>query len=306
MTAQTTFRFGLVHAPVTPFRERAIDYPTFGRVLDFQIAHGAEGLAIQTHSGESVSLTVPERKAILEFAIEKVAGRVPVVAHVSEAGTSIAADLAGHARAAGAAAVMACVPYYWTPPDPMLVEHFAQIGEAAKLPLYLYNAPSEMAGVKIKTAVVLALIERLPNLAGVIDCSMDWQFMIDVIASAQRARPSFELVSGTEYMVSAHATGATGFLSPLANVAPRLVRSLYDRVKVEDYKGAYDAQVQAALLHRVIHPHGVPALKMAAREMGRDPGPVRPPLVGLNADGSADLARELKALPALASEPRGW
>ncbi len=232
---------------------------------------------------------------------------MPVVAHVSEAGTSIAADLLGQPCARSESGRLDGL-------RPVLLDTarcdsgraFAQIGQAGGLPLYLYNAPSEMAGVKIKTAVVLALIERLPNLAGVIDCSMDWQFMIDVIASAQPRPGTFELVSGTEYMVSPTRTGATGFLSPLANVAPRLVRALYDRVKVEDYKGAYDAQVEAALLHRMIHPHGVPALKMWTREMGREHGARPPPLVGLDAEGSAQLARDLTTLKSLAAEPRGW
>ena len=102
------------------------------------------------HAGESVSLTVEERKALLEFAVKHVAGRSPMIANVSEAGTAIAASLAAHARQAGAAAIVASVPYYWTPPQSMLVEHFAAIGAAGKLPFFVYNSPDrdERGGVR--------------------------------------------------------------------------------------------------------------------------------------------------------------
>ena len=71
---------------------------------------------------------------------------MPVIAHVSETGTAIAAALARHAEEAGAAAVIATTPYYWTPPPAMVLEHFAQIGAAVRIPFFVYNAPEEMAG----------------------------------------------------------------------------------------------------------------------------------------------------------------
>jgi dihydrodipicolinate synthase/N-acetylneuraminate lyase len=107
-------------------------------------------------------------------------------------------------------------------------------------------------------------------------------------------------------MVSAHATGATGFLSPLASVAPGLVRSLYDLVRVEDYKGAYAPQVEAALLHRLVNPAGVPGLKAAAAMMGRDAGPTRPPLPALDAAAGVALRDGMSKLARLGAEQRGW
>ena len=84
------FHFGLVHAPLTPFVDGKIDFATFDRAIEFHISQGAEGLAIPTHAGESVSLPAGERKALLERAIKRAAGRAPVIANVSEAGTGIA------------------------------------------------------------------------------------------------------------------------------------------------------------------------------------------------------------------------
>src|SRR5215470_8894761 len=129
-----TFEPGLVHTPVTPFtREQRVDHDLYAMLIAFHLRNGADALALPMHPGESVSLTDIERRALLEFAIKAVAGRKPIIAHVSEAGTSVAADLARHAEATGAAAIIATTPYYWTPPATMLLEHFAQIGGAVKI-----------------------------------------------------------------------------------------------------------------------------------------------------------------------------
>src|SRR5262245_57173997 len=119
------FNPSLVHTPVTPFTgSRAIDYDRYGELIEFHIANGADALALPMHAGESVSLPDGERRALLEFAIKCVNGRKPVIAHVSETGTRIAAALARHAEDAGAAAIVATTPYYWTPPPAMVLELF--------------------------------------------------------------------------------------------------------------------------------------------------------------------------------------
>jgi 4-hydroxy-tetrahydrodipicolinate synthase len=120
-----TFEPGLVHTPLTPFSpDRRIDFDVYARSIEFHVRHGADALAVPMHCGESVSLTDAERRKIIAFAVEHAAKRVPVIAHVSDAGTGIAAGLAKHAQAAGAAAIVATTPYYWTPPPAMVLEHF--------------------------------------------------------------------------------------------------------------------------------------------------------------------------------------
>ncbi len=301
----THFHFGLVHAPLTPFNDGKLDLATFEKSIAFHVAAGAEGLAIQTHAGESVSLPVDERKKLLEIAV-LLAGAVPVIANVSEAGTGIACDLARHAKRAGAKAMIACVPYYWTPPESMLIEHFSAIAEAGGLPLFLYNSPHEMNNVKIKTPVAMALVARSKFIAGLIDVSMDWQFMIEVIAEAKRIGADFQLISGTEYMVSAHATGATGLLSPVANIAPALIRRLYDLCAQEKYREAHDAQVDAAFLYRLFDEHGVAGLKVGSKLMARDCGQARPPLPVMDGEIVDDIAREMNTVASLTHEKRGW
>src|SRR5688500_4588653 len=152
----TPFTPGLVHTPVTPFgTDDAIAWRKYGKLIDFHLANGAEALALPMHVGESVSLTDDEQRKLLVFALKRVGGKVPVIAHVSDSGTAIAADRAVHAEKAGAAALVVTTPYYWTPPADMLLEHFAQIGAAVSLPFYLWYAPEEMRGPRITPDLVL-------------------------------------------------------------------------------------------------------------------------------------------------------
>ncbi|HUR57926.1 MAG TPA: dihydrodipicolinate synthase family protein [Opitutaceae bacterium] len=300
------FQPGLVHTPVTPFtREGRVDHETYGKLIEFHLKHGAEALALPMHAGESVSLKDEERRALLEFALKCVKGRVPVIAHISQSGTGMAAALAKHAEGAGAAALVAVVPYYWTPPAGMLIEHFAAIAAAVKIPLYLYDAPDEMADVKITTDVALKLLERAPNFAGLIDTSRDWQFMIDLISSARRVRPDFQLLSGTEYLISARAIGASGALCPLAAIAPKHVRSLFDLCRTERYPEALKVQQEIADLKGILR-SDAPALKAALAAMGRACGGPRPPLTALREVEQGALGEALRAHPALRSEPVGW
>ncbi len=301
------FEPGLVHTPLTPFADdRSIDFDRYGTMLDFHLRHGAEALAVPMHAGESVSLPDVEKRALIRFAVEHAGARAPVIAHVSDAGTGIAAALARFAQDAGAAAVVATTPYYWTPPPAMIVEHFFQIGSAVTVPFFMLNAPEDMAGSKINAALALKLVERLPNFAGVVDASLDWQFMIELLTEALRARPDFTLLSGTELLVSASAIGARGMFSALAVIAPLLVRRLYDLCRAQKLFEARAAQEDAAALRHILKPGGVAALKAAARIMGRDCGIPRPPLLPLDAAAAKKLAMQLEAFPALADEPRGW
>jgi 4-hydroxy-tetrahydrodipicolinate synthase len=301
------FQPGLVHLPVTPFTpDRSIDYDRLGKLIDFHIRNGADALALPTHVGESVSLTDTEKRTLVEFAVKHIAARLPLIAHVSEAGTAVAAALARHAQDAGAAAILATTPYYWTPPPEMILEHFAQIGAAVRLPFLVHNAPDDMSGIRVSAELMLKLIGRIENFAGLVDASLDWQFMIDLIMEARHARPGFLLISGTELMVSSAAIGATSMFAPLAGIAPRLLRTLFTLCRDDKLFEARAAQEDVAALRQLLKAGGVASLKAALAARGRDCGAPRPPLQAPDARTAEALKRELDAIAALREEPRGW
>lgn len=304
----STFTPGLVHTPVTPFTpDLKIDYGTFEKIIAFHLNNGAQALAVQMHEGESVSLSDAEQRKVIDFVIKEVKGKVAVIAHVSDPGTAIAADRAKYAEKAGAAAVIATSTYYWTPPANMVLEHFAAIGGAVKIPFYVLFTPDELGGTHhINADMMMKLIDRLPNFAGVADASLDWQFMINVVSNAWRKRADFQLVSGNEYMVSAGAVGATSMFTSLAAIAPKHLRKLYDICRTEKYFDARGVQEDIVVLRQILKGYGRGALKGALRAMGRDCGQVRPPLDPLSPAALDKLAGELKTLSWLSAEPKGW
>ena len=153
---------------------------------------------------------------------------------------------------------------------------------------------------------MVELLERLPIMAGMIDLSLDWQYMIEVITVAP-ARPDFQLVSGTEYMISAAAVGATGLLSPLAGLAPKLVGNDYKLCMAEKFTEARPAQDRPQSFHMA--PCAMPA--SAGFKTGCGPWAVIAAqrgrrLLALTDTDSKMLLAELTAAGTMISEPRGW
>lgn len=302
------FQPGLVHMPVTPFQpDLKIDFGRFESVVAFHLKNGAQALALPMHVGESVSLSDAEQRQLLDFTMKAVRGRVPVIAHTSDAGTRIAARRARYAQDIGAAAIIATTPYYWTPPPDMLIEHLATIASAVTIPFFVFHTPDELAATRLSPDIVVKLMRRCPNFAGFVDASHQWQFMIDMISAAWNVRPDFQLLSGSEYMVSAGTIGATGMFTSLAAIAPRLVRKLYDICRTEKYADARKAQEDiGALAHALRKAGGIAAVKGAMSAMGRDCGQPRPPLDVLKAGPRETLLAELERLAFLKDEPKGW
>jgi len=303
----THFQPGLVHTPVTPFkRDHSIDFDAYGKLIEFHLRNGADALALPMPQGEDMSLTDGELRNLLEFALKQVKGRVPVIAHVSDAGTSIAIERARHAEKGGAAAIASHPPYFWHPKASMVVEHLVQIGAATRLPFFICSPSVEDVGTPLTTEITLQVLERLDNLAGVDDASMDWVFMVEAISLGRKVRPEFQLLAGTDYMVSAGVIGGSSVFSPLAGVAPRLVRELYDLCAKQQFTQARKAQEDIAALHHLVKKAGFAGLKGATRAMGRDCGEPRPPARVLGEIESGKLVEEVSAMGFLRAEPRGW
>jgi 4-hydroxy-tetrahydrodipicolinate synthase len=308
------FKPGLVHTPVTPFKgDQSIDYDTYAKVLEFHLHHDADALALPMSEGEDLSLTDQEQRELIAFAIRQVNGRVPIMAHVSDAGTAIAVERAIHAEKAGAAAIVSHPPYFWHPKPAMVVEHLVRIGSAVRLPFYVYNPPVESAGTPLTTETTLALIERLPNLAGVVDSSFNWVFMAEVISNGRRIRPEFQLLPGAEFMVSACVLGGSGAFSALSGVAPTLVRRLHELCSQEKYVEARQIQEEIAGLHHVVKEagasglkDGLAGLKTALAAMGRNCGLPRPPVRTLDGIERGKLAEAISGMAFLSREPYGW
>jgi 4-hydroxy-tetrahydrodipicolinate synthase len=303
----TTFKPGLVHVPVTPFRaDQSIDYERYAGVLDFHLKNGAEALALPMPQGEDVSLTDAEQRALLAFALKHVAGRAPVIAHVSDPGTAIAVARAKHAATLGAAAIASHPPYFWHPRPAMVAEHLVQIGRATELPFFICTPVVEDAGTHLTAEIVLDVLKQLDNVAGLVDAGMRFVFMVETLDLGREIRPTFELLAGTDLMVPNRVVGGSGAFSPLASVAPRLVRELHELCRKQQFVQARKIQEQLAELHHLVKKAGRSGLKGAMRALGRDCGEPRLPALGLGEVELAQFMERVSALPCLRAEPRGW
>jgi 4-hydroxy-tetrahydrodipicolinate synthase len=303
----SAFKPGLVHVPVTPFKtDQSIDYDLYAKVLEFHLRNGADALALPMQQGEDVSLTDIELRKLLEFALKHVDGRVPVIAHVSDPGTAIAVERARHAEQAGAAAIASHPPYFWHPKPAMVAEHLVQIGSATRLPFFICTPLVEDAGTHLTAEIVLDVLKRLSNVAGLVDASMRFVFMVETISLGREIRPDFQLLAGTDFMVPNAVVGGSGAFSPLASVAPQLARRIYDLCSKQQFVQARGPQEDMAELHHLVKKGGRAGLKTAMRAMGRACGEPRLPALSLGEPAMSQLAAHLAACPYLSTEPRGW
>lgn len=298
---------GVVGAPVTPFNSACgLDLDAFAALAEFLVASGVDGLAVPLHTGESLNLDAEERRTLVREAVRVVDGRVPVYAHVSLPGTDQVVELARHAQAFGAAAVISVTPYHWRPSPPAVLAHFAAVCDAVDLPVFAYNFPSRI-GVAIDEQLLERLIERCPNLAGVKDASYDMQSFTEACRVAAALRPDFLMLTGVEYLLPSMVVGGAGCFSPASSIAPRLVRELYDAVRAGDLDRARTLQYRASRLWHLLRETGYPAsVKAALRLFGRPVGGVRLPLLDPDPAAAERLQAGLAELGLLDSEPRGW
>jgi 4-hydroxy-tetrahydrodipicolinate synthase len=298
---------GLVHVPVTPFTpENSIDVNTYGRVIEFLLRQNAASLCINLHLAESLNLTMEERKTLAEIAVKVVAGRVPVIVHVSMPGTDQAIELARHAEKAGADCVIAIAPYYWKPPQEALYEHFAAIMSVTELPFIAYSSPTIMDGVGIAPATLVKLMERFPKFIGLKEASHNWEKYLELGRSARTVRPDFGLFVGTEWIIPCLTLGGTACMSVFGGIAPRFVQSLYEATASGRLNEALELQYKFSDLYQ-INKIEYPAPTKAMWEiMGRPVGAPRLPNRPLAADRKKEIKSTLERLGLLDSEPHGW
>lgn len=298
---------GVIAAPVTPLTPaNLVDLDTLARICDFLVGQGVHGVALPMHTGESLNLSMAERKDLVETAVSAVGGRVPVFAHVSLPGTDQVIELAQHAEKAGAAAVIVVTPYHWRPPRAALLAHFTAVARAVSVDVLAYNFPGRL-GVGLDAGLLAELIDACGNFAGVKDASYDMQSFTEACARTSALRPGFAMLTGIEYLLTSMPVGGAGCFSPSAAIAPGLVRSLYEACRDGDVAAARPLQYRASALWHLLRETGYPAsVKAAMAIFGRPVGGVRLPLLDLDAAATERLRHGLADLGLLDTEPHGW
>ena len=269
---------GSIPALVTPFTETgAVDEAAFAAHVEWQIAEGSTGLVPVGTTGESPTLSHAEHKRVVELCVEAASKRVPVIAGAGSNNTNEAIELAQHAEAVGADALLVVTPYYNKPTQKGLFAHFAAIADAVKLPIFIYNIPGRSV-IDMSPETMGKLARAHKNIVGVKDATGKIERV-----SEQRITcgPDFIQLSGEDATaLGFNAHGGVGCISVTANAAPRLCAEFQAATRAGDYRKALEYQDRLMPLHKAIFIEpGLCGVKYALSKLGRMSRTVRLPLL---------------------------
>jgi N-acetylneuraminate lyase len=278
-------------ALVTPLtKDDRINVAVTRRLVDHLIACEIGGLYVCGGTGEGVLLPSAQRQTMAETTIEQANGRVPVIVHVGATATADAIGLAQHAEQIGADGVAAVPPFYYRVGFRAIKEHYALIGAASSLPLYLYYIPGA-TGVTLTAGQMWELCQ-LPNVAGFKYTAFDMYLLEQILSLSKGALNVF---SGPDQLFAPMLTvGVDGAVGTTYNLLPGHFVHIYQAFQRGDVTEARRLQSQAnRVIDTFIQYGGLPAVKEIMRMLGYDCGYGRRPLGRLTADEVAALRADL-------------
>ena len=289
---QTIFT-GMATAMVTPMTPEGVDYEALGRFIDFQLSQGINALVAVGTTGESATLSPAERKEVIRFTIDRVAGRVPVIAGTGTNNTQHAMDYSISAARDGADALLVVTPYYNKATQNGLIAHFTAIADKVDKPIILYNVPSR-TGCNLLPATVEKLAEH-PNIAAIKEASGNMSQVVELFA---RCGDKLDVYSGEDGLtVPILSMGGKGTISVLSNVVPKEAVAMTNAFFAGDVAEA--ARLQCRYLNLInllfceVNP--IPA-KAAVSAMGFGKEYIRLPLTPMDEGNRAKLLAEMRRL----------
>lgn len=262
-------------AIVTPFTSDTVDLPVLGRLLDFQLQNGTDAVIVCGTTGEASTMTYRERMRAIEFCVDHVDGRVPVIAGSGSNSTETAIALSRDAERAGADGLLVVTPYYNKASQPGLLRHYRAVADAVEVPVIVYDVPSR-TGVAIAPETYAELAEH-PNINGVKEASGNFS---DIQRTRNLCPEDFSIWSGNDDETAAICLlGGRGVVSVAANILPAQMHRLTELCFANDFAAA--GKLQLALkdfcdaMFCDVNPIPV---KTALNLLGWDVGPLRLPL----------------------------
>ena len=280
-------------AIVTPFHENGeVNYEKFAELLEFQIKNGTDAVIVCGTTGEASTLTHEEHLDVIRYCVEKVAGRIPVIAGTGSNCTDTAIYLSKEAEKYGVDGLLLVTPYYNKATQKGLYEHFKMVAESVKIPIILYNVPGR-TGCNIAPETVVRLCKDVDNIVGVKEASGN----ISQIAKLQAlAGGCVDLYSGNDdQIVPILSLGGKGVISVLANVAPKQTHDICAKYFAKDVDGSRDGQLRALDLCNALFCEVNPIpVKKALNLMGMEAGGLRRPLCEMEPENAAHLEKAMK------------
>ena len=288
---------GSMVALVTPFSGGEVDFDALGRLVDYQIDNGTQGLVPCGSTGESPTLNHEEHDRVVEFVVDRSRGRVPVIAGTGSNATDEALRLTHHAKSIGADACLVVNPYYNKPTQEGIYQHVKAIAEIG-LPIVLYNNPWR-TGVELTAKTIARMYDDFPEVIA----DKEATGKLD-LASAIANRCDITILSGDDSLtVPLCSVGAKGVISVLANLLPREIRSLCDAVAAGDMQEACRLHLKLFPIVKAMFVETNPIpIKAAMAMAGMLENELRMPLTPLAEEHRPGLAEKVREfMPSLAA-----
>lgn len=284
---------GSLVALITPFDEALnIDQNAYLELLDWHLGSGSSGLVIAGTTGESAQLSEHEFQKLLEIAVKRVGGRLPLIAGTGTASTAKSVQLTRLAQSIGVDAALVVTPYYVRPPQEGLLRHYQAVADVG-LPIILYNVPSR-TGVDLLPSTV-ELLSMHPEIIGIKEAKSDLE-RIRALLAIKSERPFLVLSGDDDSAAEAVMMGADGVISVIANLLPDLFAALMNGAANKDPKTAERNRALRPLLALLgVEPNPIP-VKWALKELRRCEAHLRLPLLPLNVIHRPAIRAALAAL----------
>ncbi len=278
---------GSIVALVTPMTETgAVDYLGLEQLIAFHLKEQTDGLLVLGTTGESPTLSEEEEEEIVRFTVEKVNGRIPVIAGAGSNATAKTVKKVQRFAELGTDQLLVITPYYNKTSDVGLLAHFKAIADASSLPIILYNVPSR-TGMTISLPVLTELAKH-PRIIGIKEASGDMSYTMEV---AQLIDESFALYSGNDDLIlPILSIGGIGVISVWANIQPKVVHELVHDYLNRNSPSAKEKQLtHLALINALFSETNPIPVKAAMNHLGLPAGPLRLPLIELGEEKKQQL-----------------
>lgn len=236
---QTIFT-GAATAIITPFLNGAIDYESFGKIIEDQISRSIDAIVVAGTTGEAATLTHEEHCECIKYVVDKVAGRVPVIAGTGSNDTAYGIELSKYACEVGADALLLVTPYYNKATPKGLIKNFIETAEATDKPIILYNVPSRTGcNISIPVYKELAKHERI---VAVKEASGNLSAVAELAAECG---DDLDIYSGNDdQIVPIMSLGGKGVISVLSNILPKETHDIAELCLNDNYKAAAALQLK--------------------------------------------------------------
>ena len=269
-----------------------VNYEKFAELIEDQIAGGTDAIIVCGTTGESSTLAHEEHLDVIRYCVEKVAGRIPVVAGTGSNCTETAIYLSTEAEKYGVDGLLLVTPYYNKATQNGLYRHFKAVADSVKVPCILYNVPSR-TGCNIAPETAVRLCTDVENIVGIKEASGN---ISQIVKLMSLANGKVDLYSGNDdQIVPLLALGGKGVISVLSNVAPRQTHDICAKFFAGDVAGSAAEQFRAIPLCNALFCEVNPIpVKMALNLMGKEVGSLRAPLTDMEPENTAKLEKAMK------------